>query len=315
MGVLSTKVVASALALGVVAGGVVWQGEETVNYAKNTFADLQAKISKYEAAEGSLLEKIGFIKADATAKLTDANGKIITAKEEINNLKANRDKLENQIDALNTEITGLKADLNTANETIATKEAELAQKNSELATITAQLADLEGKYNTLVAEYNKLVEVSEANATEAQRANAELQEANEDIAELQTAAEAAANGTASSNPLTQEELDAIGTTNQPEVFSSDLVVKQLSLTYIQDGQSDAFKAAHPDLDIKEGDRVWRVTNTNNFDVYVEYVKGTEKGSLVAKPNQTFYLTETGGTMIIKWQDENGVWKQTVKAGA
>ncbi|MBH0161869.1 hypothetical protein [Fictibacillus sp. 26RED30] len=315
MGVISTKVVASALALGVVAGGVVWQGEATVNYAKNTFADLQAKISKYEAAEGSLLEKIGFIKADATAKLTDANGKIVTAKEEINNLKANKDKLQTEIKGLNAEITGLKAELNTAKETITAKEAELAQKIAELSTITAQLSDLEEDYNQLVAEYNDLVRVSEANATEAQRANAQLQEANEDIAELRTAAEAAANATELSNPLTKEELDAIGTTNQPEVFSSELVVQNLGLTYIQDGNSEAFKSQHPDLNIQDGDRVWRVTNNNKFDVYVEYTKGSEKGSLVARPNQTFYLTETGGTMIIKWQDENGVWKQSVKAGA
>ncbi|AJD92225.1 hypothetical protein JMA_29080 [Jeotgalibacillus malaysiensis] len=115
--------------------------------------------------------------------------------------------------------------------------------------------------------------------------------------------------------MTQAELDEIVTETSPDVYDAELVVQNLNLTYIQDGQSDAFKAAHPDLGIQDGDRVWRVTNSNNFAVYVEYVKGTESGELVANPSQTFYLTETSGTMIIKWQDENGVWKQTVKAGA
>ncbi|WP_186320416.1 DUF2046 domain-containing protein [Fictibacillus phosphorivorans] len=297
--------------------GVVFTGGDTVDNVKYQLVDMKNKIVSYEQSEFGLLEKIGLIKADATTKLTDANGKIVDAKTKIKDLEAEKRLLQTQIDHLNDEVTGLKADLTTANATIESKNAEIDRLKGELQGVNTQLATLQAEYDTLLANYNALVAENDNLKTEANRANAEIEEANDKVAELQetsTEVSAAIEGKA---PLTESELDAIGTVNSPVVHDAELVVQNLNLTYIQDGQSETFKAAHPDLNIQEGDRVWRVTNNNKFKVYVEwqFAGGGTTGELVANPSQTFYMTGKGGTMIIKWQDENGVWKQSVKAGA
>lgn len=319
MGVLSTKVIAGVVAGTVTLGtvGVMFNGGGTVDTVKSQLVDMKNKIISYEASEIGLLNKIGLIKADATDKLTNANGKIVDAKTRINDLQAEKSLLETQINHLNDEVTGLKADLDTANNTIKTKEAEIVRLQGELDGVNTQLENLQAEYDALLADYNALVAENDNLKSEANRANEEIKEANDKVAELQktsTEVSAAIEGMA---PLTESELGAIGTVNSPDVHDAELVVQNLNLTYIQDGQSETFKAAHPDLDIQEGDRVWRVTNNNKFKVYVEwqFAGGGTTGELVANPSQTFYMTGNGGTMIIKWQDENGVWKQTVKAGA
>ena len=317
MGLISGKVAAVALtgtlALGTV--GFTFTGGETVDKVKAQLEELKNKVVQYEVVENSLFSKIELIKNNATASLTDANDKIVSAKTEINNLKASKSFLEKQIQNLNAEVTGLKAELGVANETIAEKEKEIVTLESELSRVSGELEVLQAQYDTLLADYNALVEENNTNKSEAERANAEVQAANAKVAELEGKYLEVDQATKNNAPMTDAELDAIGTDVTPDVYDAELVVQNLQLTYIQDGQSEAFKAAHPDLDIQEGDRVWRVTNKNAFAVYVEYVKGSENGELVANPSQTFYMTESGGTMIIKWQDENGVWKQTVKAGA
>ena len=317
MGLISGKVAALALTgtLAVGTVGFTFTGGETVDKVKAQLEELKNKVVQYEVVENSLFSKIELIKTNATESLTDANNKIVSAKTEINNLKASKSFLEKQIQKLNAEITGLKADLGAANETIAEKENEIATLESQLSKVSGELNDLQELYDTLLAEHKALGAENETNKSEAERANAEVEKANNKVAELEGKFQAVKDATQNHEPMTNAELDAIGTDVTPDVHDAKLVVQNLQLTYIQDGQSDAFKAAHPDLDIQEGDRVWRVTNNNAFAVYVEYVKGSETGELVANPSQTFYLTESGGTMIIKWQDENGVWKQTVKAGA
>lgn len=317
MGLISGKVAALALTgtLAVGTVGFTFTGGETVDKVKAQLEELKNKVVQYEVVENSLFSKIELIKTNATESLTDANNKIVSAKTEINNLKASKSFLEKQIQKLNAEITGLKADLGAANETIAEKENEIATLESQLSKVSGELNDLQELYDTLLAEHKALGAENETNKSEAERANAEVKKANDKVAELEGKFQTVKDATEGHAPLTNEELEAIGTDVTPDVHDAKLVVQNLQLTYIQDGQSDAFKAAHPDLDIQEGDRVWRVTNNNAFAVYVEYVKGSETGELVANPSQTFYLTESGGTMIIKWQDENGVWKQTVKAGA
>ncbi|MGD7043186.1 hypothetical protein [Jeotgalibacillus proteolyticus] len=338
MAIVSTKVGAVLLASVVTMGatGFYFTEGETVDDVKLQLAELRDKVVQYDYSENALLEKIGLIKADATEMLTDANGKIIDAKTEINNLKADKSFLETQIDGLNTDVANLTAerdqlvaDLDAANDTIDEKNAAIDELNStidsknaeietlqgQVASLETQLANLQAEYDQLEEDYNALVAENTDNKAEAERANAEVQKANEKVAELEGISQEVEEDTDSLDALTQEELDAIGTENTPDVFDAELVVKNLNLTYIQDGQSEEFKAAHPDLDIQPGERVWRITNDNEFKVYVEYVKGTEDGELVANPSQTFYMTESGGSMIIKWQDENGVWKQTVKAGA
>ena len=321
MGVFSTKVVAGVLATGVIAGGVMFTGGETVDNVKSQLEELKNKVVQYDANESSLLDKIGFIKADAADKLTTANGKIVDAKTEIKNLEANKSKLESEISHLQDEITSLRADITDltenlaeANATIAEKEELLASKMAELDTVNSQLTALQDQYSDLEAEYQALVETNNANASEAERANEEVTKANEKVAELGEKSEEVKEATADAEPLTAEELEAVDTEVSPDVYDAELVVKNLKLTYIQDGQSEKFKSEHPDLDIKEGDRVWRITNENKFDVYVEYKLGGKTGEVVANPSQTFYMTEQGGTMIIKWQDQDGVWQQTVKAG-
>ncbi|MQR94627.1 hypothetical protein [Fictibacillus phosphorivorans] len=319
MGVLSTKVIAGVVAGTVTLGavGVAFTGGETVDNVKSQLIDMKNKIVSYEASEIGLLDKIGFIKADATDKLTEANGKIVDAKTKIKDLEAEKTLLQTQINHLNDEVTGLKADLDMANATIITKEAEIARLQEELNGVNADLDTLQAEYDALLADYNALVEENDDLKAEANRANAEVQEANDKVAELQETSTQVTTVIEGMSPLTESELNAIGTVNSPEVHDAELVVQNLNLTYIQDGQSETFKAAHPDLDIQEGDRVWRVTNNNKFKVYVEwqFAGGGTTGELVANPSQTFYMTGNGGTMIIKWQDENGVWKSITKAGA
>ena len=323
MGILSAKVVAGVLATGVIAGGVAFSGGDTVDNVKSQLEELKNKVVQYDANESSLLGKISSIKVDASDKLTAANGKIIDAKTEIKNLEANKSKLESEISHLQDEITSLKADisnltedLDQANATIADKEEQLASKIAELESVNSQLTALQNDFKDLAAEYEALVETNNSNADEAERANTEVTKANDKVAELESVSDEVEEATAEAEPLTAEELEAVDTEVTPDVYDAELVVNNLKLTYISNGQSEEFKAEHPDLIIKEGDRVWRVTNDNAFDVYVEYnLYGSAKGGeLVANPSQTFYLTEQGGTMIIKWQDENGAWKSATKAG-
>ncbi|MGD7008846.1 hypothetical protein [Metabacillus sp. 84] len=324
MAILSGKAASVLLAgsLAVTAVGVTFNGGQTIDNVKNQLIELKDKVVAYDAAEAKLLEKIGLIKADATGKLTNANGKIVDAKTMINDLEAEKsllttknEKLTAERDALLSTKAQLEADLETANGEISQLKVGLAAANASIDDLNGQIQVLENQLSALQANYDALVEENEANKSEAERANEEVKKANDKVAELERAANEVEAGTDGKSAMTQEELDAISTENQPDVFDAELVVKNLNLTYIQDGQSQAFKDAHPDLDIQEGDRVWRITNNNEFKVYVEYTKGAESGELIANASQTFYLTETGGTMIIKWQDENGVWKQTVKAGA
>ncbi|MGP1909977.1 hypothetical protein ACTSEZ_17530 [Metabacillus sp. JX24] len=338
MGIISGKVAALALtgSLTVGAFGFAFTGGETVDQVKAQLEGLKNKVTAYEFSENALFEKIGLVKADATEKLTFANGKIVEAKNQINDLEAEKSlltktnakltaerdqlladkaQLEESLASANADKARLNQELEAANAKIAELNNIIAEKNAEIAELEGEVSGLEKQLADLQADYDALFAENEANKSEAERANAEVKKANEKVAELGDVSADVEDKTENLKPMTQEELDAISTENKPDVFDAELVVKNLGLTYIQDGQSEAFKAAHPDLNIQEGDRVWRISNSNAFKVYVEYVKGNEKGELVANPSQTFYLTESGGTMIIKWQDENGVWKQTVKAGA
>ncbi|MCP3031598.1 hypothetical protein LF817_09570 [Halobacillus sp. A1] len=322
MGIISTKLMVGALATTVVAGGVMFTGGETVDNVKDQLGELKNKITQYEMNENALFEKLGFVKADAESKINDANDKLTEAKKEINNLKAEKSKLVADIDDLNEEISslqaeieGLEGDLSEANQIIKEKQELLDKKTAELEEVTGNLDALQEEYDDLQADYNELVQTNEANAQEAERANEELEEANAKVAELEGVSGEVEEATGDLEPMTQEEIDALADTVDGEVNDADLVVERLNLTYIQDGNTQSFKDNHPELDIKDGDRVWRINNTNDFKVYVEYEKGSEEGEVVANPNQTFYMTETGGTMIIKWQDENGEWQQVTKAGA
>lgn len=340
MGFISTKVAAGVLASSLLVGGVAYtfDGGQTVDKVKTQLVDLKDKVVAFDASQGKLLEKIGFIKADASAKLTDANGKIVDAKTKINNLEAEKSLLTKTNEKLTAERDGLlakkaeleaaltqanadkaqlTADLAAANAKIADLNSQIDAKNQQIASLEQTVSDLQDELTALKSDYDKLLAVSDQNKAEAERANAEVKKANDKVAELEgTSAEVKA-ATENKKALTQTEIDAISTVNTPDVFSSELVVKNLNLTYIADGQSDAFKSAHTDLDIKPGDRVWRIQNDNSFKVYVEWQfnDGTRSGETVANPNQTFYMTDKGGTMIIKWQDEKDVWHQVVKAGA
>ena len=323
-GILSTKVVAGMVAGTVTVGaiGLTFTGAGTVDNVKAQLESMKNKIVQYEASESSLFEKFGMLKEDAKDKLTFANGKIVEAKNKINDLEAEKSFLTTKLskvtaerDALLQDKASLTEDLENANQTIADKNAEITSLNEELTGVEERLTSLQADYDSLLADYNSLVAENDANKAEVERANAEVEKANNKVAELAQKSADVETATAGMEPMSDEELNAVDPVANPDVYDAELVVKKLQLTYIQDGQSEEFKAAHPDLDIKEGERVWRVTNSNEFKVYVEYKKGSESGELVANPSQTFYLTESGGTMVIKWQDENGVWQQTVKAGA
>lgn len=338
MGIISGKVAAMALAGTVAVGtiGITFTGGETVDQVKAQLEGLKDKVTAYEFSENSLFEKIGLVKADATEKLTFANGKIVDAKNQINNLEAEKSlltktnekltaerdqllvdkaQLEDALEDANADKASLTQELAAANAEILELNDTIADKNAEIAGLEREVSNLESRLTALQTDYDELFAENEANKSEVERANAEVEEANDKVAELGGVSSNVEDATEDLKPMTEEELNAIGTENKPDVFDAELVVKNLNLTFIQNGQSEEFKAAHPDLNIQEGDRVWRITNANAFQVYVEYAKGGEKGELIANPSQTFYMTETGGTMVIKWQDENGVWKQAVKAGA
>jgi hypothetical protein len=65
-------------------------------------------------------------------------------------------------------------------------------------------------------------------------------------------------------------------------------------------------------------RRWRVRNPNLFDVPVQWdvYPDFQTGLLVAHPGDNFFYTNTipgPNTVRIRWQDQNEVWQQTVKA--
>ncbi|KPL59246.1 hypothetical protein [Rossellomorea vietnamensis] len=325
-GVLSTKVVAGVLAGTVTLGavGLTFNGAGTIDSVKSQLDSMKEKIVQYEASETSLFEKFGMLKEDAKNKLTFANGKIVEAKNKINDLEAEKSlkikelaKMTAERDALIAERDQLTTDLEEANKTIAERDAEITSLKQAISDLEGKLAALQSEYDTLLENYNALVAENDELKAEANRANEEVDKANSKVAELEAKSTEVEEATVDAQPMTQDELDAVVPVAEPEVFDAELVVKNLNLTYIQDGQSPDFKAAHSDLDIKEGDRVWRITNNNDFKVYVEYrmAGGGTSGEILANPSQTFYMSGQGGTMIIKWQDENGTWKETVKAGA
>ncbi|WP_027954927.1 hypothetical protein [Halobacillus kuroshimensis] len=332
MALLPAKaVVAGVIGAAAITGGVVFTGGDTVDTVKQQLEDFKNKIVQYEANEGSLLDKIGLIKKDASAKLTDANAKIVDAKSQVKDLEAERSFLQKQIDKLNGEVTQLKsdkeqlgADLEETKAALAAKEQELESTKVTLANVEQALADktnelneLQDDYDKLQTEYDQLEETSGAQSAEIERLEGEVVAANDKVAELGEVSDQVNEETADAEPLTADELDGIGVENEPDVYDAELVVQKLNLTYIQDGQSEEFKDAHPDLDIKEGDRVWRITNNNEFKVYVEYrmANGSVSSEIIANPSQTFFMSGNGGTMVIKWQDEHGQWQQTTKAGA
>ncbi|MYL69846.1 hypothetical protein GLW00_03235 [Halobacillus litoralis] len=318
MGFLSAKAtIAGVVGASAIAGGVMFTGGETVDNVKDQLVDLKNKVVQYEANEDSLLHKIGLIKADATAKLTDANGKIVDAKTKINDLEAEKSFLQKQVEKLSGEVAQLEADNEQLSSDLADKIAELEAKQAQLDAVNADLEMTKAELDQLQKEYNALAEQNAANESEINRLTAEVEKANSKVAELKDVSDKVSEATEGSEPLSQEELDGLGTDVEPDVFTEELVVENLKLTYIQNGQSEEFKSEHPELDIKEGDRVWRITNNNTFKVYVEYrmAGGGTSGEVVAEPDKTFYMTGQGGTMIIKWQDENGEWHQSTKAGA
>lgn len=318
MGFWTGKVVAGLLAGATLTAGVAFTGINGIDNTIKTLDELKNKVVNYEANEVGLLSKLGLTKQEANAEIAKANEVIVVKKVEINNLKASKSKLEDDVKSLTGEVTKLKADLNTTKATLAKKEQELATKITELNGVKAQLeetqkalATLQGKYDTLLADY-------ELATTEADRANEEVDKANKKVAELEAKNTETVNATKDSAPLTKAEMDAVSTSTD-DVTDAPLAVKALNLTYIQFATPEAraeFRAANPNISLDDDDRAWRVTNNNNFDVYVNYeLNGGGTGSTVAKAGQTFIITFEGGTMIIKWQDENGAWKSNVKAGA
>lgn len=72
---------------------------------------------------------------------------------------------------------------------------------------------------------------------------------------------------------------------------------------------------NPDLQ-----RRWRVRNPNPFPVNYtfEVYPNVQTGAGVAPPGDSFFFTNTipgPNTTIIRWQDENGQTRQTVKASS
>jgi hypothetical protein len=65
-------------------------------------------------------------------------------------------------------------------------------------------------------------------------------------------------------------------------------------------------------------RRWRINNPNDFDVAVEWdvYPNFQTGLIIAHPGHTFFYSNTivgPNTVRIRWQNENLVWKQKVKA--
>ncbi|WP_203289108.1 hypothetical protein [Metabacillus sp. cB07] len=85
------------------------------------------------------------------------------------------------------------------------------------------------------ADYDALFTENAANKSEVERANTEVKKANDKVAELGEVSSNVQDQTENLQPMTQEELNAISTENQPDVFDAEIVVQNLQLTYIQDG--------------------------------------------------------------------------------
>ena len=95
------------------------------------------------------------------------------------------------------------------------------------------------------------------------------------------------------------------TDSRANLYDDGQVVENLNLT--------SMCSENPDLM-----RRWRINNPNDFDVAVEWdvYPNFQTGLIIAHPGHTFFYSNTlpgPNTVRIRWQDENLVWNQKVKA--
>ncbi|SES25896.1 hypothetical protein [Salipaludibacillus aurantiacus] len=320
MGLISGKVAAAGLA-GALLTGVVFTGGPTIDKTKDLLDDLRDKVVQFNANETTLKQELQNLHTDSNNRIAKANEIIADKQNEINSLKANKQYLESvvkyleqRVDDLVIEVKELKDELGEANDTIEAKEAEIVKLTEELETTQDQLTETEADLEKLEKEYAELEAENNDNKDEVQRANDEVQKANEKVEELADKAAEVEEATEGKDPMTDGEIEEINT-SLDEVNEGQYTVENLNLTYIQ--LTEEFIAEHPELDIQEGERVWRITNNNDFDVAVTYsfAGSSDSETVLAGTGQTFFKTDKGGTLTISWENEKGDIKNNTKAGA
>jgi chromosome segregation ATPase len=175
MGLFTSKIINGVIAGGFTLGGagLLWGGHDTLQNANQFVQDSGAKITQYASNEGSLLNKIGMIKADASGKITTANNTIAD--------------LHNQVATLNTQISTLtdeKAQLTSQVSDLQTQvktlQGQITDLQNQLATANNKNADLQKQLDAKTADYN-------AKVAELQTANDNLAKANQKINDMQAA--------------------------------------------------------------------------------------------------------------------------------
>ncbi|PYZ95936.1 hypothetical protein CR205_16295 [Alteribacter lacisalsi] len=311
---IGLKVAGVGIAGAVVAGGtLVFTGEQTIEDAKDLFDELRDKVFSFSQNETALANALGDLEGEANSTIAEANAQIDAMAIQIQTLQGNKTYLENikaylegQVDSLTAERDQLQSELGEANDTIVSLNAEIKGLEGELATVTAELESTQASLVQLQSEYDELLADYDLSQDEVDRLEAELTKANDKVAELENYMTKIKEETEGLNPMDADELAEALETSLDGVSDGDITVENLNLTFMMDG--------HPDKETAEGERVWRVTNPNAFDVSVNWTQaGGGSGHHLATPGASFYIVDTGNTMTIHWENEDGDTKSNTKA--
>lgn len=213
MGLFTSKIFVGVMAGTVTLGGLglLFNGSETLEKASNFVRESTSNIVKYEDNENALVAKIGTIKENAKASNQQKQEKIAqleTQKAEleatVEGLNSNITRLNGEIDALKVTLDSEKANHQATKDQLSAKVAELDTTKAELAKAKKEVANLTGLLQEALKkskEGDKLVSELEG---ELQKANAEVEAHGDVVDENKEVVKDKA-------PMTQEEIDAIGT--------------------------------------------------------------------------------------------------------
>lgn len=200
--------------------------------------------------------------------------------------------------------TGSEVVNNVKSQLVDLRDKVLAYERNEHTLLTL-ISNLKSSADSVYNENKANKAESEA---EIHRLEGELQTANNEVEELRLISEEIEQTTADKQPLTDEEISSIDTS----IGDSDetpLPLDRLQLKLVNWLPDADYKAAHPELHWQEdgGNRVYGVTNPNDYDVDVSYTTGYETGAFVAKANsETLFLRQwDDGRMEINWVDKEG----------
>lgn len=222
MGLFTSKIAGAVILSGsVTLGGLglLYTGTDVLDGAKDSVKDFGNRLVQFEQNEGSLLEKIKNLKADANGKIGTANASIADLQSQKEVLLAQKGELTETVKDLNAQIVTLDAEILDLKNKLATETANHQATKDQLAIKTAEynakVKELATANNT-IKNLNATLKYAEEKAGQADKLVAELEgeikKANEDVAEHGKDVEAVKVETENAQPLSNEEVDSVDTT-------------------------------------------------------------------------------------------------------